>query len=515
MSGRRLQDLLASSVAARPDAAALIEAGSPGPAWSYRDLAAAAAAIDAVLAEIGVGPGDRVGIHLAKSQAAVAALFAVLGRGAAYVPLDVTAPVSRLAWVARDCGLRALVGAAPAFEALVAELDLVPTAARDLGLSGLAEPLKILASGWSEADHRAELPAGEELAYILYTSGSTGRPKGVMHSHRSALAFVDWCSEVFEPRPEDVFSSHAPFHFDLSILDLYVSLKHGASLVLIGEELGKQPRALAPIIAEHRISIWYSTPSILSLLCFYGRPERSDCTSLRLVLFAGEVFPLKNLNALRELWPWPRYANLYGPTETNVCTWYELPEGPITADLPIGAVCAPDRGLVVDPEGRVVAAGEEGELVIAGGTVMKGYWNLPERSAGAFLELDTGAGYYRTGDLVRDRGDGQLLFVGRRDRMVKRRGYRVELGEIEAALCRLDEVYEAAAVALVDAEGATLIRAFVVWRAPEPPALVAIKKALGRELPLYMLPDSFVWVENLPKNANDKIDYEALKRTGS
>jgi non-ribosomal peptide synthetase component F len=142
-----------------------------------------------------------------------------------------------------------------------------------------------------------------DLAYILYTSGSTGKPKGVMLSHENAVSFVDWCSESFAPTAADRFSSHAPFHFDLSILDIHVCLKHGATLVLIGEDIGKDAPRLAQLIADERISIWYSAPSILALLAQFGGLAKHDYSSLRQVLFAGEVFAVKHLRALCELWP--------------------------------------------------------------------------------------------------------------------------------------------------------------------------------------------------------------------
>jgi non-ribosomal peptide synthetase component F len=167
--------------------------------------------------------------------------------------------------------------------------------------------------------------AGTDLAYILYTSGSTGKPKGVMLSHDNAVSFVDWCSEVFTPSASDRFSSHAPFHFDLSILDIHVALKHGATLVLVAEERGKDPTHLADLIEHEGITIWYSAPSILSLLAQFGGLAGRRFPGLRLVLFAGEVFPVKHLRSLCQLVPGPRYFNLYGPTETNVCTSTRCP----------------------------------------------------------------------------------------------------------------------------------------------------------------------------------------------
>jgi non-ribosomal peptide synthetase component F len=209
----------------------------------------------------------------------------------------------------------------------------------------------------------------DDLAYILYTSGSTGRPKGVMLSHANALSFLDWCDHAFDLRPEDRFASHAPLHFDLSVFDLYASCRAGATLVLIGEALGKDPARLGPFLSERRLSVWYSAPSILSLLAQHGGLDRPGATAPRLVLFAGEVFPIRPLRRLRSLWPGAELWNLYGPTETNVCTAQPIP-ATIPADreapYPIGPVCPPLRARVVDETGRDVAPGAVGELLIAG-----------------------------------------------------------------------------------------------------------------------------------------------------
>src|SRR5947207_8785313 len=351
-----------------------------------------------------------------------------------------------------------------------------------------------------------------DLAYILYTSGSTGKPKGVMLSHGNAAAFIDWCSDVFKANEDDRFYSHAPFHFDLSILDIYVSLKHGATLVLVEEQLGKEPARLAPWIAEKKITVWYSAPSILSLLAQFGKLDQHNYSSLRLVLFAGEVFPIKYLKLLKSLWPHPRYFNLYGPTETNVCTFYEvprlIPESQIEP-VPIGKACPYCEPLGVNEIGTEVARGAVGELCIAGPSVLEGYWNLPENTAKAFL-TDRDIRWYRTGDIVTELPDGNYKFLGRRDRMVKMSGYRIELGEIEYAIYRHPSIKEAAVLAFPDDDGVP-IKAFTSTRDGSKLSTIELKKFCSENLPLYMVPDSFRCLDSLPKTSTDKIDYQKLK----
>src|SRR5262249_40438784 len=199
------------------------------------------------------------------------------------------------------------------------------------------------------------------------------------------------------------------FHFDLSILDIYVPLKHGATLVIFGYELGKEPARLAQVIADQRITSWYSAPSILSMLVQFGNLPKYDYSALRRVLFAGEVFPVRYLRALKELIPHPRYYNLYGPTETNVCNFHEIPVS-IPADrtepYPIGKLCSHCEGRVVDSDGREGARGQVGELCIAGPSVTSGYWNLSEQTANAFLSASETKKWYRTGDIVNEEADG-------------------------------------------------------------------------------------------------------------
>jgi acyl-coenzyme A synthetase/AMP-(fatty) acid ligase len=332
-----------------------------------------------------------------------------------------------------------------------------------------------------------------------------------MLTHGNAMSFVDWCSAVFAPAAEDRFSSHAPFHFDLSVLDLYVSIKHGATLFLIAEDLGKDPKRLAAFIAGNRLTVWYSTPSILALLVQFGRLDAHDCSSLRLVLFAGEVFPVKHLRALQGRWPGPAYYNLYGPTETNVCTFARIPES-IPADreapYPIGDVCSHCRSLVLDSAGNETTPGDEGLLYISGPSVFHGYWNRPAENAAAFVIRD-GVSWYNTGDVVRWDADGGFIYVGRRDRMVKRHGYRIELGEIEKALYLHPDVREAAVVSTADPEAGTRITAFLACHGRRP-SIVQLKTFAASRLPVYMSPDQFLFCDNLPRTSTNKVAYQAL-----
>ena len=513
-----LSDLLTESTRRFPDRIAVCVPG--GESVTYAELDRRAALLRDRLWHLGVRPGDRVGLRLHKGIDAVVAIFGIMKAGAAYVPVDAESPAARGAFILNDCQVKAVVTEQKLEQALTGELNrLGATPAMivvdpDRPAGALPQVLAAL----QQSDPAPVVPsvraAIDDIAYILYTSGSTGNPKGVVLTHRNAASFIDWCSEVFEPGPEDVFSSHAPFHFDLSILDIFVSIKHGARLVLIGETLGKDPGALAAAIANERISIWYSTPSILSLLAHYGKLDRFDYSALRLVFFAGEVFPIPQFQALHAFWPAPRYFNLYGPTETNVCTYYEVPSDGSWKQMstfPIGVICPPNLGMVVDDQDKRVTPGEPGELLVSGSNVMRGYWNLTEQNARAFLVDGAGARWYRTGDIVVDQGNGEYRYLSRRDRMVKRRGYRVELGEIEAGLARHPSVREVAAIAVADAESGVRIVAFIGLQGSEPLTIIALKSFSSQALPPYMIPDAFKVMDALPRTSTNKIDLQALK----
>jgi amino acid adenylation domain-containing protein len=516
---RCLHELLRSTAKAVPDRIAVEDLA--GSSITYGELDALSDRLRDRLRALGVRSGDRVGFYLRKSIDSIGCIFGILKAGAAYVPVDPDAPASRNAFIFGDCGVRVVVvetGFAEDLSRALTEVGASPhQLALDRGEAGL--PLRCALDRLDEtgaaapAETRSSDP--DELAYVLYTSGSTGKPKGVMISHENATSFVDWCSGVFEPSSEDTSSSHAPLHFDLSILDVYMPIKHGARLVLIGEEVGKDPKRLAEIISQRRITIWYSAPSTLALLAQYGKLERYDYSALRKVLFAGEVFPIKHLRRLMELLPHPRYFNLYGPTETNVCTYYEVPqtiEEGRTKPYPIGKVCSHLEGRIIDLVGCDVEPGTEGELVIRGPAVTSGYWRLPERNAIAFHRDADGRSWYKTGDLVYEEEDGNLTFVGRRDRMVKKRGYRIELGEIEAGLYQHPEIREVGVIAVSDALDDVKIKAFYSTKDAERKlSMIALKAFCAKRLPGYMIPDLFVHRPGLPLTSTGKTDYQGLR----
>jgi amino acid adenylation domain-containing protein len=512
---RGLHQILEQAATRWPDRIAIEDC--TGGSITYRDLASLADRVRERLHHLGVRPGDRVALCMRKSIDAVAAIFGALKAGAAYVPLDPSAPVARNREILRDAEVSAAVLEREWADELRDDLSGIAKRPTTISLDKVGDG-RVLLDALKEPRHdhirtATYVPQPDHPAYILYTSGSTGIPKGVVISHGAALSFVDWCSATFEPIPEDCFSSHAPLHFDLSIFDLYVTVRHGARVVLIDEEIGKDPLRLASLIAQRKISIWYSVPSVLMLLARYGKLAQHTYPSLRLVLFAGEVFPIPHLRAIKSSWSAPRYFNLYGPTETNVCTWFEIPALISEAQVgpfPIGRPCSNFRAMVVDVDERFVKPGSEGELYVCGSGTMLEYWKRPDLTANAFLKTAAGERWYRTGDIVIEDERGLYHFRGRSDRMVKRRGFRVELGEVEAGLLRYPAVQEAAVIALADEEEGIRLKAFLTFSAARP-SLIAFKRFCAEVLPSYMIPDIFEFPPALPRTSTGKIDYRRLK----
>jgi L-proline---[L-prolyl-carrier protein] ligase len=494
---------------------------------TYGELISRAQGVAATLHEAGVGRGDRVGIWMDKTPNCVSAILGTMAAGAAYVPLDPRAPWRRCRTIAEDCGFAAIVADQPRLASLGAFLEelsprkvLIDAQEEAIASAQLPPNLPVKLFAAAAGRHSAQLPdpASEDLAYILYTSGSTGTPKGVMHTHASGLAFTQWVQQRFSITADDVFSSHAPFHFDLSISDLYASLGSGASLRLISSLEGMLAPHLAKLITESKITVWYSVPSILVSMLNAGEIEKSGLPTLRLLFFAGEVFPTPQLRRLRRALPKVGLFNLFGPTETNVCTYYEVPpEIPEerTAPISIGRACEHMETFALNEAGEVVGEGVEGVLWAKGANLMSGYWNDSKRTAATLLpdprkELNELA--YCTGDYVKLQPDGNYEFLGRRDHMVKTRGFRVELGEIESVLSGHADVLDAIAVPIPDPAIGNRIVASVVPRAGRMPDANQLRAYCSRFLSTYMIPERIEVRASMPLTSTGKTDRQLLLR---
>ncbi len=498
-----LSDWLRHTAAATPDAPAIVEEDR---VTSFRELFEQAASLALRFVEHGIQKQDRIALVLPKTTEAIVSVFASLLAGAVYVPIHPQWPKERIETTLADCAARLVIEGDK-------EGDRFPPRITDRK-TGASIPWQAPPAALASPAHVREgsLPRADaaDPAFILFTSGSTGRPKGVVLSHRAVSAFVKWSAREFQIGSTDRIACPSPLSFDLSTFDIFNMARCGATCVLVPGHIVWMPRFLVQFVRQTRITCWYSVPSILAGMLQDGRLAEHEYPGLRVILFAGEVFAGPYVARLQVAVPQAICANLYGPTETNVVTWYRVPrdfDG--SQPLPIGQPC---------PYATVMIDAPTGELLAGGDSLMSGYWgrpglNRPEDTQRAFVTVE-GKQYYRTGDRVSLAPDGNYLFLGRLDRQVKRRGFRIELGEIEAALLRQKDILEAAAVAAevnVD-DGGTCITAFVRARSACAVTLVEAKAHCARTLPPYMVPDRIVFLNAMPKGSRGKIDYMALAK---
>ncbi len=455
-----LHEWLLRTAGRQPGAAAIVEEGR---ATTFGELAERAATLAASFARRGLAPGDRVALVLPKNTESITSVFATMLAGGVWVPVQPGWPAERIEATLAQCSPRLVV-----WEDRVEERVPGP-------------------------------PAPADTCFILFTSGSTGRPKGVTISHRAVGAFVEWTARQFDLEPEERLACPAPLSFDLSTFDIFNMALVGAACVILPESIVWMPRFLVRFIEEQRITAWYSVPSILAGMLEQHALARA-AGSLRLTLAAGEVLTGATAARWRAAVPGAALYNLYGPTETNVVTWYRVPdEFDPARPVPIGVAC-PYAELAVDDA--------SGELLVAGESVMSGYWGRPEETEKAFATRGDRR-YYRTGDRVWLDPPGLYSFMGRLDRQVKRRGYRIEPGEIEAALGSHPAVAETAVVA---AGGEARLGAFVRRRPEKALSELDLRAHCAAILPSYMMPDQIIFLDRMPKGSRGKTDYQALVR---
>lgn len=481
----------------------------------------------------GVNSGDRVGLMLDKSLESVVSIFGILKTGAAYVPIDPQAPVTRIKYILNSCAIQHMVTSVPCIENMISELDAGSSLAKILLAAGDPQILrerckKITICPWDEfpAEGTAPLPnlglTDTSPAYILHTSGSTGLPKGVVISHLNSLSFVNMAADFFGITEKDRLASHAPFHFDLSVFDLFVAVKCGAAIVLVPENLAVFPMKLAQYIEEKKISVWNSVASVVSLLVERGKLDRFDFDSLRLVLFSGDVLPAKHLRQAKALMPKTQFTNIYGQTEANSSICFSINDIPQDADwrIPIGKPFPNFEVFGWSENNKVIKnPGDVGELYIRSSTIAMGYWGDPEKTSKVFVKdprsNDPKGLVYKTGDLVTTNGQGDYLFIGRRDQQIKSRGYRIQMDEIEHILNNHPDIKEAVVIALPDDLIGNKLIAYASSSEQGNLKENDLFEFCSMFLPRYMLPEVIHFVENLPKTPTGKTDRKRLRETAS
>lgn len=361
--------------------------------------------------------------------------------------------------------------------------------------------------GVAEAENRI---IDTDILYVLFTSGSTGIPKGVIITHRSVIDYTEWAGETFLFDHDTVIGNQAPFYFDNSVLDIYSTIRNGATLYVIPQMLYSFPIRLLEYIRDNQINTIFWVPTVLSRVADLELLDKCEIDCLEKVLFAGEVMPARQLNAWIRRLPNATFANLYGPTEITVdCTYY-IVDRKIRDDesVPIGYACMNSDVMILNEKNELVETNEKGELCVRGSSLSLGYYNNPEKTAAAFVQNPLNNLYheliYRTGDIVHYNERGEIIYDGRRDSQIKHTGHRIELGEIETAVFSNPKIRSSCC--LHDGSKDQLIL-FYVGDIEE----YNLRKYLNTLVPEYMLPNIYRKLDMMPLNMNGKIDRVKLR----
>ena len=349
--------------------------------------------------------------------------------------------------------------------------------------------------------------------YSLFTSGSTGVPKGTVVSHRNVIAYSEWVSETFDITSETVFGSQTPFYFSMSVLDVFSTIRNGATFHIIPKKYFSFPIKLLEYIRDREVNTIYWVPSALSIVANWKALDYVELPKLKKVLFAGEVMPTKQLNMWIKKRPDIFYANLYGPTETtDICTYYVVDRDFRDDEtLPIGKHCNNCDVMILTEDNRLAEVGEEGELCARGSFLAMGYYNNPEKTKEVFVQNPLNTAYpeiiYKTGDLVKLNEKGEIIYISRKDYQIKHMGYRIELGEIEAAAGSIEKIKTCVCIYNENEDKIVFIYEGSKMTDNE------LMDKLSEKLPVYMRPNVIKRIKQIPYNQNGKIDRKLLKQT--
>lgn len=480
---------------------------------TYGELDAQSTRIAENLASRGIGRRAVVALSGEKTPRTYGALLACLKLGAVYTMLDPEGPSDRLRKIVETCRPSLLVGAR---EFLTRHAEtLRHSGVKTACITDIVSPGQ---AGQSRIDSDMPIVTGDDPAYIMFTSGSTGAPKGAVMTHANVLNLADWAQETYGIEPDDVQTNVNPLYFDNSVFDIYASLLNGSCLVPFSKEETRNVGALVGKVEQCGCTLWFSVPSLLIYLQTMHALDGTRLRCVRRFIFGGEGYPKGKLKAFFEAYrETSELHNVYGPTEcTCICSSYRVTErdfDDMQGLAPLGAIAPNFDYRILDDNLAPVPVGAIGELCLLGPNVGKGYYNDPERTAAAFVVNLRNPAYgermYRTGDLVSQSfPDGLIRIHGRKDNQIKHMGYRIELEEVEAALHRLDYVTEAVMLHSV-AAGISRLIAVVMLK-----TLVTedrVRADLRELLPDYMIPGEIIFLPELPKNANGKVDRRGLE----
>lgn len=504
-------ELLEKEAARRGDSPAF---GDPVQDISFEELLLAAKRAGTRLAGLGVLPRKPVAFYMEKSVPAVCAMFGAVYAGGFYSFIDVRQPAARAQKTVDVLDPAVMITDRSEYEK-----------AKSLSFSGRLICIEdfMLELAETKPDEallsmiRAQATDLDPL-YVNFTSGSTGTPKGVAVGHRSVLDFITWLTQIFGIRESDVLANQAPFDFDVSVKDIYSGLMTGAKVQIIPREYFSAPTTLMDYLCEKKASVLIWAVSAMCFVSIMNALDYKTPETVRLVMFSGEVMPVKQLNKWKQYLPDAVYVNLYGPTEiTCNCTYYVLDrnkEYALTDIIPAGCAFPNEKVFLLDENNHEVtkeesaANGTEGEICVAGTCLALGYYKDPQRTAQAFmpnpLQKDYPEMMYRTGDIGRYNADGNLIYVSRRDFQIKHLGHRIELGEIEADTMARDGVSRACCI--YDSDKKKLILFYTGERDKK-----KLEEELRGVLPPFMLPNKVIALDEMPLNKNGKIDRHALE----
>lgn len=497
---KNVLEYLENTVQKYPNKIAIIDEKS---SINFEDLQAHAKSVALYLQTNNISRNLPIGVFLSKSIEAIKSFLGVLYNGDFYVPLDVKNPFSRIEAIVKNIDIKYIITDSKSAK-LLSELD---SSVQLILLDEIDFTQNI------DLDYaNYKLSIDMDPAYLINTSGSTGTPKGVVISHKSIIDYIDWAIEAFKIDESLNIGNQAPFVFDNSVLDIYLMLSAGSTLVLIPESLFMFPVKLIDYLERQSINFIFWVPSIMANIVTLDLLKNRNL-ELKYITFAGEVMPTKILNYWKKYLPESVFANLYGPTEITVdCTYYILDRDFADDEpLPIGYACKNTDVLVLDEQDNLVSEiNKIGELCVRGSSLALGYYNDPEKTALAFVQNPLNKAYpekiYRTGDVVYYNEKGELIYKGRKDFQIKHMGYRIELGEIETAILAIDGVDNACV--LYDNENKNIV---LIYESGKKIEQKAILLALHNKLPKYMLPTKFILLDVMPLNINGKIDRNKLK----